>query len=179
MKTLHIVFSFPLDPPGGTELYVAALCRELKAIGIDWVVAAPGAKNARYRHDGLTVRRFQQDAGLDLAALYGEGDRLAAENFERLLDEERPDIVHQHAITPGCSIQVAERTKKRGLPLVFTYHTPTTTCQRGTLLELGTTPCDGRLDAVRCSTCTLHGLGLGRGTSRALAHLPAGAGAML
>src|SRR5262249_50705562 len=40
-------------------------------------------------------------------------------------------------------------------------------------------PCDGRLDAVRCAACTLHGLGLGRGTSRTLAHLPAGSGAML
>jgi glycosyltransferase involved in cell wall biosynthesis len=63
--------------------------------------------------------------------------------------------------------------------VVFTYHTPTTTCQRGTLAEWGTQPCDGLLDARRCTACTLHGHGLGRGTSRALAHLPAVAGRLL
>src|SRR5262249_8974755 len=99
--------------------------------------------------------------------------------FDRLLDEERPDLVHQHAITPGCSVQLIERAKKRGIPVVFTYHTPTSTCQRGTLLEWGTTPCDGKLEAVRCAACTLHGYGLGRGTSRTLAHLPASSGALL
>src|SRR5262249_47934188 len=126
LKTLHVVFSFPPDPPGGTELYVAALCRELKAFGTDAVIAAPGVKSSRYRHDGLSVRRFQlKEGALDLPGLYGAGDRLAAENFDRLLDEERPDLLHQHAITPACSIQLVERAKKRGIPVVFTYHTPT------------------------------------------------------
>ncbi len=180
MKTLHVVFSFPPDPPGGTELYVAALCRELKAQGLEANVAAPGAKDSRYRHDGLTVRRFEmQEGALGLGALYGDGDDVAAESFERLLDEERPDLVHQHAITPACSIQLIDRARRRGLPVVFTYHTPTATCQRGTLLEWGTTPCDGRLDAARCGACTLHGLGLGRGTSKTLAHLPSAAGRVL
>ena len=180
MKTLHVSFSFPPDPPGGTELYVAALCRELKAIGTEAVVAAPAARTARYRHDGLTVRRFQTKEGqLDLPALYGDGDSVAADNFDRLLDEERPDVVHQHALTPGSSIQIVERVKRRGLPLVFTYHTPTTMCQRGTLLEWGVTPCDGRVEAVRCGACTLHGHGLGRLTSHTLAYLPAGVGHLL
>jgi glycosyltransferase involved in cell wall biosynthesis len=180
VKTLHVVFSFPPDPPGGTELYVAALCRELGALGVESVIAAPGATDARYRHDGLTVRRFgMQDGRLDLNALYGGGDPVAAENFDRILREERPDLLHQHALTPACSVQLVRRARRHGVPVVFTYHTPTTTCQRGTLLEWGTEPCDGRLDVSRCTACTLHGHGLGRGTSWTLAHLPGAGGRML
>jgi len=180
VKTLHVAFSFPPDPPGGTELYVAALCRELKSIGVDAVVAAPALRDARYHHDGVTVRRFAMQGGpLDLHELYGDGDRAAADVFDRLLRAERPDVVHQHALTPACSIQLVERAKAFGVPVVFTYHTPTTTCQRGTLLEWGTNPCDGRLDVRRCTACTLHGHGLGRGTSRTLAQLPAAAGRLV
>lgn len=180
MKTLHVAFSFPPDPPGGTELYVAALCRELNALGVESVVAAPGAKDARYRHDGLTVRRFaMRDGRLDLDALYGGGDPVAADGFDRILREERPDLVHQHALTPACSIQLVRRAHRFGVPVVFTYHTPTTTCQRGALLEWGTEPCDGQLEVGRCTACTLHGHGLGRGTSRTLAHLPGTCGRML
>jgi glycosyltransferase involved in cell wall biosynthesis len=177
VKTLHVAFSFPPDPPGGTELYVAALCRELQNIGVGAVVAAPGPRDARYRHDGVTVRRFEMQTGqMDLIELYGGGDRSAAEVFDRILRDERPDVVHQHALTPACSIQLVERAKAFGVPVVFTYHTPTTTCQRGTLLEWGTTPCDGRLESHRCTACTLHGYGLGRGTSQTLAYLPPMAG---
>lgn len=180
MKTLHIAFSFPPDPPGGTELYVAALCRELQAMGVGAVVTAPGPRDARYRHDGVTVRRFAMQTGpLDLVELYGGGDRAAADVFDRILREERPDVVHQHALTPACSIQLIERAKAFGVPVVFTYHTPTTTCQRGNLLEWGTTPCDGRLERHRCTACTLQGYGLGRGTSRTLAHVPASAGRLI
>jgi glycosyltransferase involved in cell wall biosynthesis len=180
VKILHVAFSFPPDPPGGTELYVAALCRELKAIGVESVVAAPGTRDARYRHDGVTVRRFAMEEGrLDLRSLYGAGDSMAAEHFDRILREERPDLVHQHALTPACSIQLVRRAKRQGVPVVFTYHTPTTTCQRGTLLEWGADPCDGQLDVPRCTACTLHGYGLGRGTSRTLAQVPGAGGRLL
>jgi len=180
VKTLHVVFSFPPDPPGGTELYVAALCRELNTLGDDAVVAAPGHKNGRYHHDGLTVHRFaMQEGPVDLTSLYGDGDLVAAGHFERILGDERPDILHQHAVTPACSTRLAELARARGIPVVFTHHTPSTTCQRGTLLEWGAEPCDGRLDVTRCAACTLHGYGIGRGTSQTLAHLPAGFGRWL
>ena len=180
MKTLHVAFSFPPDPPGGTELYVAALCRELGTLGVDSVVTAPGPQDARYRHDGLTVRRFaMQSAITDLHALYGGGDPTAAAGFERILREERPDLIHQHALTPACSVRIVRAARAFGVPIVFTYHTPTTTCQRGTLLEWGVGPCDGRLDGHRCTACTLHEYGIGRGTSRTLAHLPSAFGRLL
>jgi glycosyltransferase involved in cell wall biosynthesis len=52
--------------------------------------------------------------------------------------------------------------KSRGVPVVFTYHTPTVSCQRGTLLLWGQSFCDGKLDVKRCAGCTLNGLGIHR-----------------
>jgi glycosyltransferase involved in cell wall biosynthesis len=102
-----------------------------------------------------------------------EGSPDGASAVGRILAEEAPDLVHQHALTPACSTLLAQECKRRGLPVVFTYHTPTATCQRGTLLAWGTDQCDGRLDVARCTACTLDGLGLGASLSRILSAAPA------
>jgi hypothetical protein len=39
---LHVSFGYFPSPVGGTEVYVAALCRELQSLGVANVVAAPG-----------------------------------------------------------------------------------------------------------------------------------------
>src|SRR5207344_3638668 len=96
----------------------------------------------------------------------------ASARFVRILEEERPDVLHQHALTPGCSSDLSRQAKARRIPVVFTYHTPTVTCQRGTLMEWGSTVCDGRLDVARCTACSLHGLGAGVSASRMLAQMP-------
>jgi glycosyltransferase involved in cell wall biosynthesis len=180
VKILHVTFGFPPDPPGGTELYVDALARELAKLGADSVVVAPGRTDQRYAHRGLRVRRFAiQDWVGDLGELYGDGDPRASRAFERILDEEKPDVIHQHALSAACSVQMILCAKTRGLPVVFTYHTPTVSCQRGTLLEWGTEPCDGTMTVKRCAPCTLQGLGLNGPASRVLAHTPAFVGESL
>jgi glycosyltransferase involved in cell wall biosynthesis len=173
MRVLHVPFSYLPDPPGGTELYVEALCAELVAEGIDCAIAAPGKRSESYKLGKLRVYRLgAQPAVGDLDELYGEGDPRSAERFDAILEAERPDVVHQHALSPACSVQLVERAKRRKLPVVFTYHTPRTSCQRGTLLEWGQTACDGRVTVERCTPCTLNGLGLGKTSSRLLASAP-------
>jgi hypothetical protein len=66
MRTLHLCYSFPPDPPGGTEVYVASLCRGLAAQGISAMVAAPGEREDSYEVDGIAVRRFQHNRALKL-----------------------------------------------------------------------------------------------------------------
>ena len=175
LRTLHICYSFPPDAQGGTEVYVGDLCRALVRQGVDAIVAAPDHREHAYDVRGLRVARFLTAAPADLGQLY-DGDPVAAASFARLLDRERPDLVHQHAISPACSVLLAEEVKRRGLPLVFTYHTPAATCQRGTLLLRGAEPCDGRLDVARCTACSLEGLGTGAMLGRALAAVPASSG---
>jgi len=180
MKVLHISFTFPPDPSGGTELFVAALGHELDTRGVENIVVAPGARDDRYSRGRLAVRRFGvSNQPQPMNVLYGDGDPTAAVAFERILDEERPDVVHQHALSPACSVRFARAAKARGIPLVFTYHTPTVSCQRGTLLEWGKQPCDGRMEEGRCTACTLEGLGVGPSASRLLSHVPSLGGDLL
>ena len=166
LTVLHIVYSYPPDPPGGTEVYVHELCHHLRERGVTSVIVAPGRADETHVIDGVRVRRFAYGGKTSLEDLYGTGDALAADAFERILAEETPDLVHQHALTPACSVEVAERIKASGRPLVFTYHTPTVSCVRGTLLRWGREVCDGRLDTAACSACLLDAHGVSGGMGR-------------
>ena len=165
LTVLHIVYSYPPDPPGGTEVYVHDLCGRLRERGVTSVVVAPGRADETHLIDGVRVRRFAYGGRAALEDIYGMGDSRAADAFGRILAEEAPNLVHQHALTPACSVDVAERVKASGRPLVFTYHTPTVSCVRATLLRWGRDVCDGRLDAGTCSACVLdaHGVSAGMG----------------
>jgi len=180
MKVIHLPFCYWPDPVGGTEVYVESLAREQQGQGLDVMVAAPGTEEQNYLHNGVKVRRFRVAQQVqNLQDLYGEGDAIGADAFVHVLDAEQPDIVHLHAFTRGVSLRVARAAKQRGIPVVFSYHTPSASCQRGTLLHWGTDSCDGVLDIKRCSACVLHGLGLNRNVSALLGSLPQSAGRAL
>jgi glycosyltransferase involved in cell wall biosynthesis len=176
VKVIHVPYTFAPDPVGGTEIYVEGLARSLWALGIQSVISAPctnGTAEA-YEHTGLRVRRFRSatESPHLLRELYGGGDPEAAAAFARILDEERPDAVHLHAFTRGVSILLVRAAKQRGLPVFFTYHTPTVSCQRGTLMLRGKGACDGALDVRRCTGCSLQGLGLPPPIADLLSHMP-------
>ncbi len=180
MKLIHVPFCFYPDPVGGTEIYVDALARKQHRQGNQVVIAAPSERDDAYSCDGIPVRRFAVSEHVsDLRELYGDGDPSAAQAFARILDQERPDVVHLHAFTRGVSLRVVREAKQRDVPVVFTYHTPTVSCQRGTLLRWGSQICDGVLDVRTCAKCALHGHGLNRKASVALGTLEPGIGRFL
>jgi glycosyltransferase involved in cell wall biosynthesis len=161
MKVIHVPYCFAPEPMGGTEIYAAALAQDLQNLDVENVIAAPAATTNSYTFNGLRVRRFRVALdNVDLRQLHGLGDPGAAAEFDKILADEKPDLVHLHAFTQGVSVRLARAVKQRKLPVVFTYHTPTVSCQRGTLMRWGTTLCDGKLHVRHCSGCTLHGLGL-------------------
>jgi len=92
---------------------------------------------------------------------------------------EGADVVHLHAYTRAVSPALAHAARAAGIRVVFTYHTPSATCGRGSLLEWGRTPCDGRMDGARCAACVLHARGLPAGASRLVARTPAAVGAAI
>lgn len=155
MRVLHVPFTFHPDPCGGTEIYVATLCEELKRLGVTAMVAAPGESEQHYQSSGTVVWRFPSGPAQDLGELYGEGDAVAAEAFDRILQESAPDIVHFHARTRAASLLCMRKAKQRRMKVVFTYHTPTATCLRGTMMRDGTRPCDGEMSTHRCASCQL------------------------
>jgi glycosyltransferase involved in cell wall biosynthesis len=173
MKVIQIPFCFYPDPVGGTEVYVDALSRHLQEQGVNVAIAAPGNESHLYFHHQLPVRRFAVSREVaNLRELYGEGDKLAAREFSHILDEEKPDVVHLHAFTSGASLRLVRAAKQRQIPVVFTYHTPTVSCQRGTLMRGGTQVCDGKLDLHTCARCTLQGLGLPKISANGVGSLP-------
>jgi len=172
MKVIQIPFCFAPDPVGGTEIYVANLARDLQKIGVNAIIAAPGATTTSYNLDGLEVRRYAVGEVADVSELYGAGDQLAAKEFAKILDDESPDIVHLHAFTAGVSLRIVRTAKARGIPVAFTYHTPTVTCQRGTLLRWGKQICDGEIRVVRCAGCSLNSLGMPAPIAAAVGMLP-------
>jgi glycosyltransferase involved in cell wall biosynthesis len=159
-QVLHLPFTYFPDHCGGTEVYVADLCRELGALGTGNVVAAPGVSTSEGEHEGIKVLRFPVSEYLSKAELYGRGDGFAAEGLAKVLDQVKPTIVHFHAMTPAISVQSMRAVRKRGIPMVYTYHTPTTTCMRGTLLRWGNEICDGMVKPSLCGACALQGRGL-------------------
>jgi glycosyltransferase involved in cell wall biosynthesis len=178
MKVLHAVYSAEPDPPGGTEIYVTGLCAELRREHVASVIGAPGIGGPPTDSHGTPVRRFHVDAPATLDQLYA-GDRAVAAAFERVVVEESPDLFHQHALSPACSVELARQARRHGLPVVFTYHTPAVSCQRGTLMEGGRAACDGKLDVSRCCACTLQALGAGESSSRMLALMPEAGGRLI
>jgi len=145
MKVLHVPFGYYPDVVGGTEVYVAELARGLEAHGIESVVAAPSTdcRANAYQHDGVQVYRFSLGECGDVADLYGDGDESAARAIAAIIDDVGADVLHLHAFTRAASLRAARVAKRRGVAVAFTYHTPTASCVRGTLLRDGREPCDG------------------------------------
>lgn len=179
MKVIQIPYCYYPDPLGGTEVYVESLSHHLQKRGISVVVAAPSESNDSFIHKNLPVRKFKVGPVKDPRDLYGEGDEQAAEEFMRILDQEKPNLIHLHALTRGASLKLVREAQSRKIPVIFTYHTPTVSCQRGTLLRWGKEVCDGVLRLHTCSRCTLHGLGLDRLSATLMGSLPPSVGQMI
>jgi glycosyltransferase involved in cell wall biosynthesis len=160
MKVLHVPFVYFPTPCGGTEVYVAALARQLDELGVESVIASPGHQAEQYEHEGHRVHRFAIDPAPSLEVVYGEGDKVAADGFGGVLDEEKPSLVHFHASSNAVSVMCLDECSRRGVPTVFTYHTATASCSRGTLMRWGARACDGKLRATTCAACMLHALGV-------------------
>ena len=179
MKIFHVPFCYYPDKVGGTEIYVQALCRDLNKIGVECVIVAPGDQSKSYQWEGVEVRRIAVSSEIgDLEEMYGPGDDLAAREFEKILEEIKPDLVHIHAHTRAISLKMVQTIKSRSIPVVFTYHTPTVTCHNGMLL-CGKRACDGFMDPIRCTDCALQSKGLNKSFSSLISRLPNGAGSVI
>lgn len=180
MRVIQVPFCFYPDPVGGTEVYVEALSHHLQQQGVQAIFAAPGKVSQSYLHYQFQVHRFAVSSRIqNIKEIYGEGDQEAAFEFSHILDMEQPDVVHLHAFTSGVSLRLVQALKQRQIPIVFTYHTPTVSCQRGTLMRWGTQICDGKVDLHTCAQCTLQGLGLDEISAKIIGNLPPQLGQLL
>ena len=152
---------------------MSGLVSGLRQRGIASMIAAPSAEAASYEHGEVSVHRFPIDPRPSLERAYGVADAFAAEGFRRIVDAVRPAIVHLHARTSAVSERLIDIAHGRGAQVVFTYHTPTVSCARGTMMCYGETPCDGLIEPRRCTACTLAARGLPTPIARLAADIPA------
>jgi glycosyltransferase involved in cell wall biosynthesis len=153
-------------------VYVQSLAQGLSALDYVNTIAAPAKASATYQHAGLQVHRFATDSRPRLDLAYGVPDEVAAEGFKAIVAQVRPDIVHLHARTAAVSERLVDVAHAAGARVIFTYHTPTVSCARGTMMLFGETPCDGFIETKRCLACSLAALGVPKPLACAAAALP-------
>ena len=177
MNIAHVPFCYYPDPVGGTEVYVHGLAQAQRSAGHTVTIIAPAARAASYEHDGITVHRYRVDDEVDdLSELYAGDRSIDIAGFNGIIHDVAPDILHVHGYGRAVSESVLREVRRRGIPVVFTYHTPTATCARGTLMRWGHTVCDGNLNAARCAACSLNARGVPRAAAEVAVRLPRVAG---
>ncbi|WP_248311553.1 glycosyltransferase family 4 protein [Bosea sp. ASV33] len=163
------MFVNTLYPPniiGGAEVSVALLAKALANRGIDIGVVTfhDSAEEATEIVEGVKVHRVPLDNvywpfGLThrpspLKRLRWHANDIwngsAAARFGRILDRERPEVVHTHNLI-GFSSALWSEPKKRGMPLVHTLRDYTAICKRSTLFTRGRT-CEQRCGACAAMT---------------------------
>ena len=158
MRVLLVAHGLPPEGRGGTEMYVDAFARRLRARGQDEVFVLarenrpdrPEYAVRREARDGVEMttinHTFRDAATVEAAYRNPVIDRLAA----AVLDEVRPDIVHVHHLT-GLSIDVVDEVARRGIPVIFTLHDYWLICHRGQLLNRDLQRCEEPPEA--CVSC--------------------------
>ena len=172
LSVLHAPAWYPPYSTGGTESYVVGLVQALERIGIHSAVAVPRPKSApsRYQYKGTEVRAYSINAEPSHAELRGMLSSADRASFQKAL--EGADVYHQHAWTRGCGLGHLKIARQAGLPTVVTAHVPGVNCLRGTMMEMGRTPCDGRIGERRCGACWAAGRGAPEPLARLVTTIP-------
>ena len=129
---LHVVYTYLPDTLGGTEIYAKSLAAEQIKLGLNCAIAAPGARNEDYEIDGLKVARVA--AALSTDQLYGAPNPDAQARWQHVLTALHPKILHVHARMPMLSSQTLDFARSLGCKIIYTTHTPSAFCARGTRL---------------------------------------------
>ncbi|MEZ5988832.1 MAG: glycosyltransferase family 4 protein [Planctomycetota bacterium] len=158
MRIQFVVHQFLPRHAAGTEIYTYHLARELGRRGHEVSIYTteirpdrPQYELRRTEHDGLPIwEAVHNHAFPSFRRTYL--DRRQEENFARVLDETRPDLVHfQHLHLH--SIGYVDVARARGLPIVYTLHEYILMCLRGgQLLPPEGPPCRGP-DPELCAVC--------------------------
>jgi glycosyltransferase involved in cell wall biosynthesis len=178
MKVVQAAGWYYPDSVGGTEVYVAALARELRAAGHEVLIAAPEpglAAPRTYDHDRSQVFRYPIPSAPTREEAQGDAAVRGAGHLHRWLHEIHADVVHVHTFVTGLGLNEIQAARAAGSRVVVTTHASSLgyLCQRGTLMLRGELLCDGIVDASRCAECVLQHRGAPALAGAALASIPA------
>ena len=152
LKIVHLPSSYLPRSVGGTEVYVHRLCEALSARGHSNTIIVHGAK-AESPSSSYDVVSFSPISVKHRANLYRVSQDQELKEVETFLRTYRPHAIHFHALTLGASSDHFRLAQRLGIPYFITYHTPTLSCLRGTLLRDGSHVCEGRVEPEACASC--------------------------
>jgi glycosyltransferase involved in cell wall biosynthesis len=173
-KVLHATAWYPPYGVGGTEVYIAELTRELRALNIESTVVVPRHPRApsTYLDAQARVTTYPVNEIPAPGEMRRHKPHLQFDQFKTHLLSHGDAIYHQHSWTRGCGPHHLQCARELGFRTVLTVHVPANICLRGTMLEMGKIACNGQVDEVKCGVCYLHSKGLSRTLSRPLVALP-------
>ncbi len=107
-------------------------------------VAVEGLRDSLASHGHTVIPFFRSSAELDgrelrkIGAFFtGIYNIAARREFARMLDSERPDLVHINNLFPIISPSILDETKRHGIPTVMTVHNYRLLCPTGLLFSHG------------------------------------------
>jgi glycosyltransferase involved in cell wall biosynthesis len=133
MKILHINEHY--GDVGGAERYLAQICGALAGQGCESIVVASAATTTARKVGPVRVYPLEPSFGLRTT-------RRAAAPLERLLDSERPDVVHLHNIQYFLGPALL-RVIRSHAPVIQTMHDTRVICPRwlSKIIPSATSPC--------------------------------------
>ena len=186
MKALLLVSTPPGDSRlGGTEIVAQGIAKRLRASGADVCIAGHVNGVTETKHEvtgnGVSVVSLPQLPRPERAALFSM--RVPeAPGFSELLAQKKPNVVQIFGLTgDGVNRRHIELAKAARSKTVLWHNVPGITCLQRGLLYLGRTPCDGRVEVQRCTSCRLQATRVPRyvaefasrfGVGRLSEHLP-------
>jgi len=157
MKIGMVVHGFPPYDRAGTEIYTAALARELSKRN-EVVIICPrydaGYDHGQVREEALGGQRvvfINYNPSPDRYPFYFF-DEIMENSFAMIIEQEQPDVVHwQHFIR--CTFGFADLLVEKNIPMVYTLHDYYPICWRCQMMRPDCTVCSGPENGWGCVLC--------------------------
>ncbi len=170
MKVIHVLNHFLPQQTAGTEVYTWALSRALLDLNFDIKVLIPNygsTTDETYSYDGICVIKFSDPTTIDRELILGQKQSLGLDSFRRILELEKPDIIHFHEIGSGNGVTLNHLITANNLRLkvIVTFHLAGYSCMTGGLINSKNQICDGKYQLYDCTKCVLSKKGVKIGNS--------------
>ncbi len=151
MKVIHTLDHFLPEQIGGTEVYIVSLAKSLINHEIESVVVIPNYgknENETYNVESIRVIKYGETSVANRSVILGKEIPKGLLNFEKVLNEEKPDVVHFHSIgsSIGITIHHLIKAKMMGFRTLLTMHLASYT---GNMLAGNATLNDGVIDVKK------------------------------